>query len=250
MLRWPIAAKAPSTIDAMETNTTICCHSCGDARKRHNGRARENGDAGDFGRGGKKCRDRRRRALVDVGGPHVERHRGNLEAEPGEQEDQAEDQPDTGAALRRLGDAGKIDGAGESINQRGAIEQHSGRQRAQHEIFQAGFGRSQVVTIGGRDHVERQAHQLETQIERNKIRGRDQHQHAERREQEQRTIFEFLLLFESEIIKRQQECTAGTDQREHFQKSRILVDQETSAKHRVRTRWNPERERRRPPAAR
>ena len=26
MLRWPIAAKAPSTIEAIATNTTICCH--------------------------------------------------------------------------------------------------------------------------------------------------------------------------------------------------------------------------------
>src|SRR6266705_5903968 len=25
-LRWPIAANAPSAIEAMETNTTICCH--------------------------------------------------------------------------------------------------------------------------------------------------------------------------------------------------------------------------------
>ena len=187
----------------METNTTICCHSWRNAGKRHDGRARKHGDAGHFGRGGKKCRDRRRCTFVDVRRPHVERHRGNLEAEPGEQEHQAENQPDTGAALRRLGNPGKIDGPGEAINQRGTIEQHSGRQRAQHEIFQAGLGRSQVLTIGGRDHVERQAHQLETQIERNKIRGRDQHQHAERREQEQRTVFEFLLLFEREIIKRQ-----------------------------------------------
>ena len=28
MLRWPMAAKAPSTMEAIETNTTICCH-CG-----------------------------------------------------------------------------------------------------------------------------------------------------------------------------------------------------------------------------
>ena len=28
MLRWPIAAKAPSAIEAMATNTRICCH-CG-----------------------------------------------------------------------------------------------------------------------------------------------------------------------------------------------------------------------------
>src|SRR5215218_1697594 len=26
MLRWPIAAKAPSAMEAMATNTTICCH--------------------------------------------------------------------------------------------------------------------------------------------------------------------------------------------------------------------------------
>ena len=26
MLRWPMAAKAPSAIEAIETNTTICCH--------------------------------------------------------------------------------------------------------------------------------------------------------------------------------------------------------------------------------
>jgi hypothetical protein len=28
MFRWPIAAKAPKTIEAIETNTTICCHCC------------------------------------------------------------------------------------------------------------------------------------------------------------------------------------------------------------------------------
>ena len=28
MLCWPIAAKAPSAIEAMETKTTICCHCC------------------------------------------------------------------------------------------------------------------------------------------------------------------------------------------------------------------------------
>ena len=27
MLLWPIAANAPSSIEAIEMNTTICCHS-------------------------------------------------------------------------------------------------------------------------------------------------------------------------------------------------------------------------------
>ena len=44
-----------------------------------------------------------------------------------------------------------------------------------------------------RDHVERQAHQFEPEIERDQVGGRDQHQHAERREQDQHAVFEFLL---------------------------------------------------------
>ena len=94
MLRWPMAAKAPSAIEAIETNTTICCHSWVMPGNADHGRAHEDGDAGDLGRGGEEGRHRRRRALVDVGRPHVERHRRNLEAEADEQEHQAEDQPD------------------------------------------------------------------------------------------------------------------------------------------------------------
>jgi hypothetical protein len=34
MLVWPMAANAPSAIEAIETNTTICCHCDDDAGKR------------------------------------------------------------------------------------------------------------------------------------------------------------------------------------------------------------------------
>ena len=46
--------------------------------------------AATFGGGGEEGRDRGRRAFVNVGRPHMERHGRNLEAEPGEQEDEAE----------------------------------------------------------------------------------------------------------------------------------------------------------------
>ena len=49
---------------------------------------------GDLGRRGEEGGDRRRRAFVDVGRPHVERHRADLEGEAGEHEDQAEQQAD------------------------------------------------------------------------------------------------------------------------------------------------------------
>src|SRR6476659_2859383 len=101
MLRWPIAANAPSTIEAMETNTTICCH-CGVLRSR-----------------GEEGRHRLRRALVDVGRPHMERHGGHLEAETGEQKHKAQGQAEA-TLPRGLGDAGEVHCAGEAVDQRRA----------------------------------------------------------------------------------------------------------------------------------
>ena len=49
-------------------------------------------------RGGEEGRHRRRRAFVDVGRPHVERHGRDLEGEAGQHEDQAEDQAELALA--------------------------------------------------------------------------------------------------------------------------------------------------------
>ena len=230
MLRWPMAAKAPSTIEAMETKTTICCHSCVMPWKATVVGAHEDGDAGDLGRGGKERRDRRRRALVDVGRPHVERHRGNLEAEADEQKHDAEDQPDAALPAPRFGDAGEVHRAGEAVNQRGAVQQHAGRQRAEDEIFQARLGRFEVVAVRGGDHVERQAHQLEPEIERDQIGGGNQHHHAQRRQQHEDAEFEFLLLLDGQIIERQQQRAGRADEGQHLEKPGEVVDDKAAAK--------------------
>ena len=184
----------------METKVEDLLPFVGDARERRHGGAHEDGDAGDLGRRGEERGHRRRRALVDVRRPHVERHRRNLEAEADEQEHQPEHQADAGAALRRqirdFGDAGEADRAGEAVDQRGAVEQHARRQRAQHEILQARFRRLGAVAVEGGDDVERERHQLEAEIKRDQVGRRDQQQHAERRQQEQRAVFELLLLLE------------------------------------------------------
>ena len=149
MLRWPMAANAPSSIEAMETKTTICCH-CVVMPGNATTAARTNmAMPATFRRGGEKRRHRRRRAFVNVRRPHMERHRRNLEAEAGEQKNEAEDQSDP-AMRGGLRDAGKGHGAGEAVDQRGAIKQHPRRQRAEHEIFQAGFGRAQLDRDGWR----------------------------------------------------------------------------------------------------
>ena len=189
-----------------------------DAGKSDHGCAHEDGDAGNFRRGGEEGCHRRRRAFIDVGRPHVERHRRNLEAEADEHKHQAEDQPEIGALVGRLGDPGKTDGAGETVDQRRAVQQHARRQRAQHEIFQSGFGRFHVVAVRGGHHIKRQTHHLEPEIKRDQIVCRYQQHHAERRQKEQHAVFEFLLVLDREPVDRQDQCAARTGERQSLRK--------------------------------
>ena len=176
--------------------TRICCQS---GRMAGNGAimARmKSAMAAILGAAAKKAVDRRRRALIDVGRPHVERHGRDLEGKAGDQEDEAEDEaearprpPVSAAAI-----SGKAGRAGEAIDQRGAIEQHARGQRAEDEIFEAGFGGAGVVAVDGGDDIERQRLQFEAHIERDEIVGRDHHHHADGREQDEDGIFEALDL--------------------------------------------------------
>ena len=51
---------------------------------------------------------------------------------------------------QRSGDGVETGVAGEAVDQRHAVEQHAGRQGAEHEIFEAGFGRAEVVAVAWR----------------------------------------------------------------------------------------------------
>ena len=78
-----------------------------DAREALQQRAQQQRHGGELGRGGEEGGDRRRRALVDVGRPHVERHGGDLEGEADQQEHEADDEADVlrrRLALRHRGD--------------------------------------------------------------------------------------------------------------------------------------------------
>ena len=137
-------------------------------------------------------------------------------------------EPDA-ARVRRLGDAGEAHRAGEAVDQRGAVEQHAGGQRAEDEIFEAGLRRAHGIAVDRRDHVERQAHQFEAEIERDQIGRRDQHQHAGGRQQDQDRIFELLLLLAREIVERHQDRDGRAGQREQLEEARERIDDEAAA---------------------
>ncbi len=95
----------------------ICCHCGAMPGKRRQCHPHEHRDRGDLWSSGKKCRDRRRRALIDVRRPHVERHRRDLETQSREQQHQPDGEPDP-ALAGDLGDGDEIHRAGESVDQR------------------------------------------------------------------------------------------------------------------------------------
>ena len=62
MLRCPMAAKAPSPIEAIETKTMICCHCTATAGNAISDTRMKTAIAATFGRGAKK-------AVIGVGAP-------------------------------------------------------------------------------------------------------------------------------------------------------------------------------------
>ena len=209
----------------------ICCHWPAMLGEGVHRRADEDCDGRNLGRGGEQSGDRCRRAFVNVGRPHMEWHRRDLEAEAGEQKYQAEDKTDagtTGSLPGGLRDAGKIDRAGETVDQRTAVKQHSRRQRAQHEVFQPGFGSPHGVALDGGEHVKAQAHQFETEIERDQIAGGYQQHHAEGREHHQDRIFEPSFARGRHVVERHQDSDGGSGQCQHLRETCEQIDDETA----------------------
>ncbi len=123
----------------------------------------KHGHGGNLRGRGEECGDRRRRTFINVRRPHVERNGRNLEGKAGKDEDQSEDQAERRRARSRQcrGDLVEAGVAGEAVDQRHAIKQHARRQRAEDEILQAGFRRTDAVAVDGGYDVERQRLQFQ-----------------------------------------------------------------------------------------
>ena len=134
---------------------------------------------------GNQQRHGRRRALVHVRHPHVERCHTQLEAEPGNDEHYAEHE-------NRLVDLAVLDGvkhlaqfqrAGGAIQHRHAIQQQARGQRTQDEILHGRFGRHVRTATQRNQCVRRQRQQFKAQIEHEEVVAGDHHHLAAQCEQ-------------------------------------------------------------------
>ena len=144
----------------------------------------------------------------------MKRHGGDFEKQTGRERDHSQQQhrpkrrQSTGgicAAAERnnLADAApnlaEIGRAGNSIKQRHAVEQDAGRERAEQKIFHRRFVRTLFAFRKSDQHIKRQRHQLETDVERNQIVATAQKHHADSGKQHERVVFAVLFAFNVEI---------------------------------------------------
>ena len=137
------------------------------------------------------------------------------------------------AALAAVAMAAKLGRAGEAVDQRGAVEQHAGGQRAQHEVLEARLARAHVVAADGRHHVERQALQLEAEIERDQIVGRDHHHHAGGRQQHEHRVLELLRSRLAHVVEGEQQRARAGHEGEHLHEAAEAVDHEAAVEQRL-----------------
>ena len=161
--------------------------------------ADEGGEAGRFGRGRHEAGRRRRGAVVDVGGPGVERHGRHLEPEAHDDQpdpgvEHALGQVDLGEERGDLVDAGRPGGP---VDQGDAVQEDGRREGAEHEVLHGRLARLAAAAVVPGHHVERQRQDLETEEDDQEI-VRLGHDHGPcRREQDQdvelRTVESFAL---------------------------------------------------------
>ena len=130
------------------------------------------------------------------------------------------------AGEQRLRDLHEGRAAAEAVDQRGAEQQHAGGDRAQDEVLHAGLGRAHGIALEGGDHVERQRLQLEPDIERHQVVGRDHQHHAERGQRHEQRILEAPGLDPLEIGARHQDGDRRADQHQRLHGRGKPVDDE------------------------
>ena len=154
--------------------------------------AQQRGERGDLRRRGHERGDRRGRALVHVGRPHVERHRGDLEPEADQQQHEPGQQRarfEQGVGAEERVDAGERRGAGarrtpSAMPYRKIADENAPSTKY---LMPASCDVSRRRSIRG-EHVERDRQDLQRQEHDDEVVGGGHHHHAHRREEHERHV--------------------------------------------------------------
>ena len=136
----------------------------------------------------------------------MERHGGDLEAEPDQQQGQPGEQHHT--RLRHEADlhADQPDvcSAGRAIDQGDAIQQEPRRECAEQEVLERRLGGARAAPVEPREHIYGDRHELEPEEDHHEVRPRRHDHHPQRSEQQQHVVLGREQLFALQIEEGQQ----------------------------------------------
>ena len=135
---------------------------------------------------------RDRRARVDVGRPHVERHRRDLVAEARQHRARARRTARSGSAASMAPapacDAGVVHAAGEAEEPAHAVDHRARGDAAVDQVLERRLARAPVVAQEAGQDVRGEADELERQVGHQQVRRRRHQEHAERAREQERVV--------------------------------------------------------------
>ena len=171
------------------------------------------------------------RAFVGVGRPLMERHGRNLEQQTGRGRQQSEDHDRIVRAgrqvlLQLLRDHLQVGAAGESVEQRQAVGEDSGGERAEQQILQRGFVRALIAAQEADQHVGRDGHQLQADEDQHDVVAGGHAHHADDGEQQQGVELAVVFLLDFQIMHRHQDGDRRAQQEQVEEVERKAVHQQ------------------------
>ncbi len=172
--------------------------------------------------------------MIDVRHPDLEWHRGDLEAERHEHQQHPEKRGPVfdGRIGERGGDASQIRFAGHAENPGDAVNKKAGRERAEDQVFHAGFERGRIAAGEADQHVEGDGHELERDEDHDEIdRGSHPHETGAGEDRQREKLAETGLMgravdrfaHDRRVIDHHDQDENGGDERKAFEKNRERI---------------------------
>ena len=133
----------------------------------------------------------RRRTLVGIGRPEMERHERNLEPQPGEEEDHRHDLQRRPRNARRH--IVEIERPRRPVEERDTVEHQTAREQGAEDVFRTRFGRMVLVLVERHQAGHRHRSQFHAQEEEQEIARPDHEIHAQQRRKQQDVEFALFV---------------------------------------------------------
>ena len=188
---------------------------------QHEGEGRGLGPHGDVGRDGQ------RRALVDVGHPHVEGHRRQLEAEarpPPARAPPAAARRRSPAAVDGHRHLGEVRRAQRAVEQHDAVEQQAGGEGPQEHVLHGGLVGAAVVQRVPAEDVQAEAQQLQRQVGGQQLAGRGHHHHRQHGDDNDGVVLARVCQVLVHVVQRAHDDGNADAHREHLEEEGVAVD--------------------------